>query len=313
MRIHQHAIVTVVATLLLMLMGSLVHGTGSSLACPDWPLCHGSFFPAMIHGVQFEHTHRLMAAGVVLLTTSLLVRTFRPEGKPARGLVAAACGLVVVQALLGGLTVIYRLPPAISIAHLATSMAFLSVLVMTAARLAPRSGGSIPGKRGWLGVATGLVYVQIVLGAVVRHTGAVLACTGVPLCNGDLWPEAGLSRLHMAHRAVAVLALIVTLVASSRAFRRAGTRGARVVALAPILAAVVQVSLGIAMVLAYAPLDLVTLHHLGGALLLGSLVLCWSVSYSFGGEVSGASGDDVQDSPAGGEVPRPRGRLAIRA
>ena len=313
MRIHQHAIVTAVATLLLMVMGSLVHGTGSSLACPDWPLCHGSLFPAMIHGVEFEHTHRLMAAGVVLLTTTLLVRTLRPEGKPARGLVAAACGLVVVQAVLGGLTVIYRLPPAISIAHLATSMAFLSVLVMTAARLAPRAGGSTPGKRGWLGVAAGLVYVQIVLGAVVRHTGAVLACTGVPLCNGDVWPEAGLARLHMAHRAVAMLALVVTIAASLGALRRARTRSMRLVALAPTLAALAQVSLGVALVLTYAPLDLVTLHHVGGAVLLASLVLCWSLAYAFVGEVSGAGGDDVQDRPQRGEVPRARGRFPIRA
>ena len=137
MRIHHHAIATVLATLILMTMGSLVHGTGSSLACPDWPLCHGSFFPAMVNGVEFEHTHRLIAAGVVLLTGALLARTLRPSGARARGPLLAASALVLVQAVLGGLTVIYRLPPAISIAHLATSMAFLSVLVLAAVRLAP--------------------------------------------------------------------------------------------------------------------------------------------------------------------------------
>ena len=280
MRLHHHAIITALATLVLMTMGSLVHGTGSSLACPDWPLCHGSFFPAMIHGVEFEHTHRLIAAGVVLLTATLLVRTLRLQRTAARNLVAAGCALVVVQAILGGLTVIYRLPPAISIAHLATSMAFLSVLVVAAVRLSPAYGpGPAAAGRNWLAVAAGLVYVQIVLGAVVRHTGAVLACVGMPLCNGDAWPEAALSRLHMVHRGVGVLALVVTCVASVHALRHAPTRSRRVIALAPVVAALVQVSLGIALVLAYAPLDLVTLHHVGGAVLLGSLVLGWSLAH----------------------------------
>lgn len=277
MRIQHHAIVTILVTLILMTMGSLVHGTGSSLACPDWPLCHGSFFPAMIHGVEFEHTHRLIAAGVVVLTATLLVRTLR-RGGPARGPLIAASLLVVVQAILGGLTVLYRLPPAISIAHLATSMAFLSVLVVVAVRLAPRPpAGAAPGRR-LLGLAAAVVYAQIVLGAVVRHAGAALACVGIPFCNGEVWPEAALSRLHMAHRALGALAFVLTCVAAVRASRRATTPNGRAIARLPVLAATGQVTLGAAVVLGYAPLDVVTLHHLGGALLLGSLVLAWAAA-----------------------------------
>ncbi len=277
MRIHHHAGLTIAATLILMTMGSLVHGTGSSLACPDWPLCHGTFFPAMIHGVEFEHTHRLIAAGVVVLTATLLARTWRRH-VAARGLVLAASLLVVVQAVLGGLTVIYRLPAAISIAHLATSMAFLSVLVVAAVRLAPRTPEGAQQGRGAMGLAVAIVYLQIVVGAVVRHTGAALACVGVPLCNGQLWPAAGLSRLHMAHRALGALAFLLTCVASVRASRRAATPNRRAIARLPMVAAFVQVSLGTAVVLGHAPLDLVTLHHVGGALLLGSLVLAWAVA-----------------------------------
>jgi heme A synthase len=277
MRLHHHAIITIVATLILMTMGSLVHGTGSSLACPDWPLCHGTFFPAMIHGVEFEHTHRLIAAGVVMLTATLLVRTWRRRAA-ARGLLLAASLLVVVQAVLGGLTVVYRLRPAISIAHLATSMAFLSVLVVAAVRLAPRTSEGAQRGRGALGLAVAIVYLQIVVGAVVRHTGAALACVGGPLCNGDLWPAAALSRLHMAHRALGALALLLICVASVRASRRAATPNRRAIARLPVVAAFVQVSLGAGVVLGYAPLDLVTLHHVGGALLLGSLVLAWAVA-----------------------------------
>jgi len=60
------AVVTACATWILLLVGCLVHGTGSSLACPDWPLCYGSAFPKMENGVQYEHSHRLVATAVGL-------------------------------------------------------------------------------------------------------------------------------------------------------------------------------------------------------------------------------------------------------
>jgi len=69
--LHRFAIVTCVATYVLLLVGGLVHITGSSLACPDWPLCHGQFFPAMEHGVEYEHSHRLVAGTVSVMTCAL--------------------------------------------------------------------------------------------------------------------------------------------------------------------------------------------------------------------------------------------------
>src|SRR3954454_1023710 len=69
--IHRLAVVTAVATYLLILIGGLVHGTGSSLACPDWPTCYGTFMPKMEGGVLVEHSHRLAAGTVVILTLVL--------------------------------------------------------------------------------------------------------------------------------------------------------------------------------------------------------------------------------------------------
>jgi len=65
------AIATAIATYLLILIGGLVHGTGSSLACPDWPTCYGTFMPKMEGGVLVEHSHRLAAGTVVILTLVL--------------------------------------------------------------------------------------------------------------------------------------------------------------------------------------------------------------------------------------------------
>src|ERR1019366_5817490 len=94
LRLDRLAIGAVGATLALMTLGSVVHGTGSSLACPDWPLCHGSALPAMTGGVRFEHSHRLAAAAVVVLTLALAAATRRRVGGVEKRLAFAACGLI---------------------------------------------------------------------------------------------------------------------------------------------------------------------------------------------------------------------------
>src|SRR6185312_9989028 len=109
------------------LIGGLVHGTGSSLACPDWPTCYGSFMPKMEGGVLVEHSHRLAAGTVVILTlvlAGLLTAARDPALRRLRGFGWLAVGLVFAQALLGGITVLLRLPTPISTAHTATSLLF---------------------------------------------------------------------------------------------------------------------------------------------------------------------------------------------
>ena len=152
--IHRFAIATAIATYLLILIGGLVHGTGSSLACPDWPTCYGTFMPKMEGGVLVEHSHRLAAGTVVILTlvlAGLLTATRDPALRRLRPFGWLAVGLVFAQALLGGITVLLRLPTPISTAHTATSLLFFLTVLYIAVRSRPRWPGPPRRRssRGW--------------------------------------------------------------------------------------------------------------------------------------------------------------------
>ncbi len=270
---------TAAATFVLLVIGGMVHATGSSLACPDWPLCYGQFFPAMEGGVLYEHGHRLVALAVSLLTVALAVTVWRRRrDAAARAGALVAAGLVLFQASLGALTVVWKLPLVVSSGHLATSMAFFSVLVWLAWRLAPTGPDAeappAPGPvRALAGAAALGVYLQIVLGALVRHTGSGLACgTSVVLCEGAAWPAAGPAQLVSFHRYMGV-AVALLVVAATLAAIRSGPSRARRAALAAPAIALVQVLLGAWTVWSMISVPVVSLHLAGGALLLADSLL----------------------------------------
>jgi cytochrome c oxidase assembly protein subunit 15 len=168
------------ATFLLVIAGGLVTSTGSALAVPDWPLANGQFFPKMAGGVLFEHGHRLIAATVGLLTIVLAVWTVRKDPRPGvRRLGIWAIAAVVTQGLLGGITVIYRLPPVISVAHACLAQTFFTIMTCLAV---------LTGPWGWMPVelnpsrdarklrslalmTAAFIALQVLAGATLRHTG----------------------------------------------------------------------------------------------------------------------------------------------
>jgi len=302
MREHRFAVATAVAAFVLLVIGGLVHPTGSSLACPDWPLCNGQFFPPMRGGILYEHGHRLAALVVSFLTVALcaLVFRFRRERR-LRLMAAGAVALVGVQASLGALTVIYKLPLAVSAGHLATSMAFFSLVILLAHRLRPEAPRAPALPRALVGLAAALVYLQIVLGSLVRHTGSALACsTDLLLCEGRLWPAWGPAQVHMLHRLNGYLVALVVMAASFSAWRatQGGPALRRRLALAAPALVVVQVGWGLLTVASYVDLTVVSLHLATGAALLADLLVLFLQLGPRGASVESAAGPSVDGLPA---------------
>ena len=183
-RVHAFSRFMAVATFLLIIAGGLVTSTGSGLAVPDWPLSYGQFFPPMVGGILFEHGHRMIAGTVAILTITLAVWLWRtPSLGHRRWLGIAAVGVVLAQALLGGLTVLLRLPPIVSVGHACLGQGFFCLMVSIAlvtssawARLAPVDTENGVRLRRPAFMATCFLALQLVTGAVVRHTGI-----GVPV------------------------------------------------------------------------------------------------------------------------------------
>lgn len=236
----------VVAVFFLMTLGNVVSATGSGLACPDWPLCHGSVIPPLRLDVLIEYSHRLAALAATALIVATTVAALRGIRAPGlRRLAWLVPTLLAVQIALGGITVLLKLPHLISTAHLANALLILGGLIVLARGLqAPALARAAAGNdrlRRLARIGLIVLLVQLALGGYVRHSGAGLACPDFPLCSGDLLPTQWLAGVHWVHRwlGVLMLGLFIHVAVTAR------TVATRLVAALALL----QVALGIAAVL----------------------------------------------------------------
>src|SRR5881394_1682795 len=186
---------------LLVVLGAVVRVTGSGMGCGDhWPLCNGHLFPPLndIPAV-IEWSHRLVAAVVSVLVVGLALLAWKGAGSREPGAVRAcyaAVALLVIQVLLGAITVKTGLTPALVILHLATAMLLLGTLIVAA------RGGLLPASGSRLTVL--LAFITVLFGALTANLGAMASCGGFPLCNGQLIPTAGpLAWVQWIHRLLA--------------------------------------------------------------------------------------------------------------
>jgi cytochrome c oxidase assembly protein subunit 15 len=279
--LHRWAVATAAATLLLITAGGLVTSTESGLSVPDWPTTYGEnpfTFPLSkwVGGIRFEHSHRLIASTVGLMTMVLAVWLQRREERRwVRRLGWAALAAVVAQGVLGGLTVIFLLPTGVSVAHACLAQTFFCISVALAVVTSPgfQAGEAAPRSPVSRAAAltTALVFGQLLVGAVMRHTKAGLAIPDFPLALGRVLPpiESFAVAIHFAHRVGAVLVACAVAACVVQAVRSGRPR---LVRMAWFLAAVVfaQIALGAFTVLSGKQFLVTTAHVATGALLLGA-------------------------------------------
>ncbi len=286
MLLHRLASITAAATFSLILVGGLVTNTGSALAVPDWPTTFGYnmfLYPwsRMVGGVLYEHSHRLLGSLVGLLTVALAVTLWLTERRRwVRALGGLAVALVVIQGVLGGLRVVL-LRDAIAILHGCVAQAFFTltvvIAVVTSRGWREQPPAAVGGRLRALAIgAVGLLYLQIVFGALLTHAGVI-----DPHLIG----------------AAAVLVLVPVVTARARA---TGARAIARPALLLLVLLLVQFPLGVGAYLARFPsvaipggqatvLALLVAHRLVAALILASAVtLAASLARARGAAAPGA-------------------------
>jgi heme A synthase len=286
---HRFAKLAAAATFVLLVIGGTVNPTGSSLACPEPTLvCHGQLFPPMVGGVFYEHGHRLAAMTVGLLQIALTILLLRRRPQ-LHGLAWLLLGLVIAQGALGAITVGYKLPWFVSTGHLLLGMSYFATLIYTAFRTRPapsaleldrheKMRSDLLGARTWIGIACGAVFVQLLLGALVRHLGAAMVCLGMPTCTrtGEWWPDVFVQDLHMVHRGFGVVVAILTTIAAVAVWRRTKSwpQLRTLAVIAPVLV-LGQVALGIFTVLTLRAVPLAVGHFAGAASLWALWMSAW--------------------------------------
>lgn len=305
------ALLTACATFPLIWMGGLVTSKGAGLSVPDWPNSyHYNMFlfpPSMWLGKQaggifYEHSHRLLGSLVGFLSMALCgVALFADRRKAIRWLGVAVLGMVIIQGVLGGLRVVW-VSLDLAIVHACVAQAFFCLAAFAVTRstrwwiTAPdhsRSAGSSGRVLSGLAIlAVVIIYLQLVVGALMRHYQAGLAIPDMPLMYGKWWPPInavdlsvindqrvwqlnmppvtlGQIWLHFGHRVGAALVSIIvcTLVgAILAAHRHEGVLVRRAIVLMLLL--ITQMTLGIYTVLLRKPADIASLHVAVGALTL---------------------------------------------
>ena len=296
--LHRYIKLVVASTVLLIAAGGMVTSTDSGLAVPDWPNTYGQFmfsFPLekMVGGIFYEHGHRMIASTVGFLTILLAVWTWKADPRRwMRWLGVAALGAVILQGLLGGITVLLLLPAPVSIGHAGLAQLFFCLTISLALFTSPgwtkpQTAVDDPTLRRVALATTVMVYCQIILGATMRHIEAGMAIPDFPSRSGTSCRRSGMpvsrstSRIAWARSS-----------SRSRFWRRPDASGVITARAASssrpatllVLFVLTQVSLGAFVIWSGLQPIINTAHVVNGALVLAtSLVLTLrSYRYRFG-------------------------------
>lgn len=209
------SLLTLVATYGLIVLGSTVRVTNSGMGCKDWPLCSGQAGPLSTFHPLMEQSHRYLASLVTVLIIALAVATWRAGARAHHVFVPAlvSVGVIVVQIVLGAVTVISNNAPVTVALHLLVATFFMGIVTVTAvaAFVSPERSWSLahgPGRLAWSAVVA--LYLVFISGSIVVNGGAQSACTSWPACFSS--PAAmGLVTLQLVHRSMVLIGSVLVV------------------------------------------------------------------------------------------------------
>jgi len=225
---------TVIATLILIGLGSAVRTTGSGLGCPDWPLCHGGMIPPLERTAIIEWSHRTVASitGLLILTQAVWGHVAFHSDRALTRTAHSTVPLLAVQAILGREAVMRELPPGVVAMHMVSALLLLALLTVVAVLASVGPARTQDGRSGHVAfrsdarLVVALASVVMVLGAYNLASGGGFACPAWPGCPNAPIPFLSGDRLHHIHwlhrlTVVAGLAAVVLLARHARAVRQA--------------------------------------------------------------------------------------------
>ena len=222
------SLASVIFLLGLIILGGVVRITDSGLGCPDWPFCHGKVIPSSDPATLIEYSHRMVAAvtGLIIVITGFVIwRSHRKERLLTSPIILAIL-LLIVQVILGWITVRTELNEWLVMAHLAVAQSVLALMiVITVVGVSlrnPRTGEATSistTARNTFIAALVATFAVILSGAYTQATGATGACgDSWPLCSGSLFPGTFLEGVHMGHRLLTILAIPIIVAAANQAY-----------------------------------------------------------------------------------------------
>jgi heme a synthase len=270
-------LVTCVVIFGLIVLGGVVRATDSGDGCPDWPLCHGKLIPRADKHTLIEYSHRATASVVGLLVLGIAVKAWRSYRDTPRILYPSllALALVLVQGGLGGAAVLNDLAAEIVMLHLGLALTILALVILithtafdNTKPLAPTAASPAVAGLGALS-AVGVISLMVI-GAYVAVADYSLACSGWPLCNGQVVPDQSATSVQVIflHRILALVVGVVLLALFAVAWReRAGAPLAFALAAAAIVLYGIQVIVGAANIWTEVADEVSTAHLAFGTLL----------------------------------------------
>ena len=282
------AIAALISTILLVAVGSIVRVTGHGLGCPDWPLCYGQVIPPALTGAWVEFTHRLIGAATSLLIILLGVfawRHYRESSWVFRPAIVAV-GLLLVQIVLGGLHVIFEIPPMTGLIHTGVAMLIVGLIAVQVVSTRPTTQAFqettakiFANKRFvvWITITASVTYLLLLTGSYVTRSGASLACPAFPLCGVDAsnW----LITVQMLHRYTAYSVTLLTLVTVVWLITKQNDRRLALIAYGVGTLLLIQFGLGMTNVLLRLPMWSRVLHLTVAASLWACLVIVWGLCF----------------------------------